>query len=176
MLVVLGFWVELNLFEVSWELVLVFELAIATDEDLSTWLDHLWGECELLAVQSKGGSVLLNGGLGVVCSILEHVDPFKGVSNGIKVIKNGTQLDLNHVLMCHDVLTVDENFSFRFCKLHLEEELCILESFKGNHEVGLNSQVMLILLFHKDHLGCIEIIDVRLSSLVCHVNFHLVHL
>ena len=98
--------------EVSWEIILVIKLSVIAKEDLGAWLNHLWSKGKLLAVKYQGSLVLLNGFLHVVCSILDVVNSLKSVGDCIKVVQNVTQLDLDHLLMSLDVLSVDVNLSF----------------------------------------------------------------
>jgi len=74
-----------------------------------------------------------------------------------------------------NVLSVDVNLSLDRSLLSIQEISCVLKSLEGNNQVRLNSNMMLVLLLHKDHLCSLEVIDMISSFSVCYVSLDIVH-
>jgi len=86
----------------------VWKFSACTDKHLSAWGDHLWGPGELLAVQSQGSQVLIDGHLGGVCASLEHTDAslrhWDGGDDVVHVSVDVSLVDPDGHVVLHDVL------------------------------------------------------------------------
>ena len=163
-------WIICVWFIISREWISIVYFWVFADKYMGTRLNHLRREGKLLTVENESIFVFIKCLLYCMSSILQRVYFLICVMDWLKIFVNFIQLNINHLLMCLDVIVVLQYIVFNSHNFSVQKVQCILECFNSYDHISFDSLMMFILFVHEEHLSSIKSIDVIFSIVVWNMN------
>ena len=132
------------------------QLSVATREELPTRVVHLRCVCELLTVENKCSSLLIEGLLARAALILKDCCPVHNSMHRVPITINGVPVGIDVALVIVGVIavTVDDDFDVRHLLLNLRDVLS--EGFKRDEHVSRRIDRLIVGLLIENVFICIE--------------------